>query len=260
MAHFDNPAGRLLALILDVRGRNENEAMGVAWANTFNLNYPNDLAPLLERLAFVIRMPAQIREQVALLNLDANVLLKRLPEVEEALTRLQLGAPLGQFLAPITEATLDNLEVCSAMLHQFRPEVIPSQDDLSDLSESIKELLDEVIAAVVDSDLKSYLAEHLHDMLSAISDYRINGSVGVRHAVERAVGELALRREIQEGLESDEHGKRFWRILTNVLLVLNLLDTGVKLGTTFIPALDAGDKPATVIVVETRDTPANPVP
>lgn len=232
--------------------------MGAAWGNVLQVIDSNNVALLLERLAVVIGLPAAIRREAEQLDLEVAVLLKRLPDVERAFSNIHLGGQLADFIRPISEATLDNLEVCSSMLHSFRPEVVPGQDELQKLSDSLAELTVEVAESELDPDLRGFLLEHSHQMLRAVEEFRIAGSEPMKRAAQRAVGELVLRPELRKKAESSSAGKRFSDLLTKMLLLLTVVHTGFELAQPFVPALAPGeDKPPIVIV---RDDPSSQAP
>jgi hypothetical protein len=233
--------------------------MSVPWAATLDVDPESDRALFFRRLAAVVELPGEVRHAVeSLRDVDHELLLKRLPEVEAAMKTVHnLANPSSQFLNNITDATLDGLEHCSSLLHIQCPERVPDTATLDGIRQSLSELVEEVIRAKdLDQELQSFLFDHLSEMLRAMQDFRFRGVKPLEQATQRAVGNCVVRHDIAENATKHSLGKRFFELLSRLLVVLSVAHTGYQLAVPFLPELPPGEeKPPIVVITENQLPP-----
>lgn len=173
---------------------------------------------------------------------------QRFQYVVRALTKLDFEAPLEAMAQFLDEETMQSLAMASFLLHTLRPEPQPSADQLDEIAESLSQLRAEVVGGGADPKLKAYLLEHLHEMLRAVDLVRVGGPGVLEAASERAVGGLVARPELR-AQANHPFAKRFFLILSHVLVVLQVLQAGTELVSWAAPSLPPGDEKPTIVVV-----------
>lgn len=191
MAHDDNPAGRLYEILKAV-STGPKTGMVSAWAEVFDLD-ATDLPSILEAVASVMRLPAEIRSRFAMIAAaDAELVLRHLPDVEQLLQRAMNGTR-DSFSNALAEHHFYGLEVASSRLSAASRERVVGDEALEGLLAEVEGLSREVAEAGVDPELRDILLAHLHSMQSSLRLYRATGARGVREAALRFVGEAALQ-------------------------------------------------------------------
>jgi hypothetical protein len=254
VATLDNPAARLRrALLAFKKGATNPQStqMGAAIAVALGVKFEEDEALFFRRLTQFMELPGEVRGAVGELdNVDPDVLLKRLPEVENKLSMFySLKSPCAGFMGAVSDTVLDSLEVCSSMLHLHRPEPVPTKEQLDEIRESLSTLLDDVQAAdKLSFEIRSFLASHLHDMLWAVDEFAIGGTKPLERAVQWTIGDLTVHRELAKATEKEKLGKRFFETMSKVLIVLSVLHTGYQLTEAAVPALQPTHDPEVIVI------------
>lgn len=124
----------------------------------------------------------------------------------------------------------------SDMSRHFHEEVIPDAT-LQSLQSEIEDLIEQVIASTLNTELKTALLQGLEFVRQAIISYRLTGAEGIRDAVDRNVGILARCRD-ELAKESDNESRS---VLADVVKIIAKAD---KIGGTALKyaplALNAG--------------------
>lgn len=199
----------------------------------------------------VLQLPPEIQFQIRELDdqsFDPDLTMRWYGPVQNALAgSLFMAGQAQHVVAKYGGEDLTSLESCSFVLHRFRREPVPEEDERS----AIKEMLDELVAELsentdLDKSLRDFLLIHARDMSRAFSDFFIIGSAGLRTQYEQVLGALVLRLDvssyIQEAAkdEADSPGKRFWAILGRIALILSMATNIYTLGASHLPELLPG--------------------
>lgn len=223
---YDNPAGRLLHLLHEGREIQKADTTTIKNAWRFLLEAEQDDSLLVRRLGWVFQLPSRIREEVVQRpSINADLYLRKLPVIEGALMK-PLEDNWLNFMRAIDDSAVLALEFLTDALG------IPAQpldlDAVERLRRRVAELLDEVMGANIDNDLRAFLARHLQHMHHALVEVAIRGKEALRDAVEQTVGGMVLW-GLEHGKPSDPEGKSLW-------------DESVGVANGFLSILGAGHK------------------
>jgi hypothetical protein len=227
----DNPAGRLYQLIKKLDRVPGTTGVRDAWIAALDAR---NMAIVSRRIVEVLKLPAQIESELQQVDdglFDRDFAMRWLQPVEETFSEMLFSnEQIGSRKRYGVEAML-SLENASYVLHVYRRESAPSNDDLA----SIRQLIDEIekIAAQsgdIDSDLRAFLLKYARAMRIAVDDYFILGPQAMESAVDEGIG-AAIRHGYIPNEAGDDSGagaerkaaiKKFWGMLTHVALVLSL--------------------------------------
>ncbi|WP_214107831.1 hypothetical protein [Acrocarpospora catenulata] len=217
--YLDNPAGRLQAMLSDLREIGPNTPVRHAWAKVLGIR-ADDLPEFVRRFGLLVSLPGQIRAEVdALEDVDPDMLLRHLPDVEAALEE-SLASPnaaLGNVFAKYDSTALFALEACSDYLHRRRAESVISDDGLKEIVEKTRELIDYVLQSDIPDDLKTFLLTRLREIEQAVQDIQIRGTQALVDVLERTAGALAMRPGLYERLKVQEP---VWSMFAAVLSII----------------------------------------
>lgn len=217
----DNPAGRLHTLLMAFKQNVSQHKIGVTWAAT--LGMPQESPDFLVRLALVYGLPAEIAQEMAKLDngaqYDGDMALRWLEPVQAAfgisLFSDQKSLDLRNHLS---ERTVNSLENCSFVLHQYRRQPAITDSDVERIRECIYDLEDEINSGDdVDPELRTVLLYHSRLMRRALDDLGIVGNAQVEEALDQALGVTIRRGNLFPGSgtiprrrSSGRNGVLFW--------------------------------------------------
>lgn len=200
--YLDNPAGRLHALLDDLRAKQQQQAASAGWADV--LGVPQG-APLAYALAAVMQLPDDAEAQIQrVAGRYAADFLGWRPSVDRTLaaTFTSAGAALNQVTQQYDGEALARLEACSLELHRHAQEKSVDADRLAEVRQKVEGLLSEIIEVDdLSPMLRGLLAHHLHSMMTAIDMYKIRGARGIEDALNQIVGGLVISQNEREELE-----------------------------------------------------------
>ena len=190
------------------------------WGNILGANYPNELPVLFDRLAAVMALPEQARQELRALGETDELYMEPLASADNAFAGLHLTSSNGTFTPLVTDRMLYGLLVCSKVLHDHRPKPLPDADTLDRLLHEAEELVRDVLDADIDEELRTLLVDHLQSMIGAMQTYRIRGREALEAAVDRAVGNLVRRPDLHPAVQKSSLGTRFSKLLAGLVLAL----------------------------------------
>jgi hypothetical protein len=217
----------------------------------------------------VLQLPQQISLQIKLIDdaaIDPDFVMRWREPVEKVLAEsIFTMDPIESVIKQCNEGVLGSLEHCSFVLHQFRPEPLARQDELSGIRQLINELDHELkIAKDISADVRAFLRAHVRAMSQALDDFAVMGSGGLQDEFDKMVGALVRRKDILiqvEAADSSEERSvwtKVWELLARVATVLSLSVSLLALGQVTHNQLQ-GDpvNPTIVVQIETPPNPAD---
>jgi hypothetical protein len=224
MAHNNNPAGRLLALLR--RGKKTDflkMQAAQAWKVLLAIPQANDLE-LTHQLVGLAELPLLIKSRVeGIPNVNHELYLKKLPELARTLRGLGFGVQWGIFVKSFSESVLDSLAFCDDLLSRENPDKRVDTDQLGSLLKDVGSLVDDVVASDIDNTLKQYMLKHLHIVERAIQDYQLLGAGPLEQAVEATIGSVFLHKDVAVEVAKTPLGARLWNILGKLAIITTLV-------------------------------------
>lgn len=205
----NNPAGRLYQILSEVtKQRNDHESMQTVWARIFGLEESN-AEEIFRAYVELLRLLKTAREAVEQLpDIDPNLYVKPFERLERAFTVSSITTNLGSFKRHLTEGTMTALQFCAHALGKVSDEPEVSQATLRKLREQVEALISEVLSTELQYEIRVFLVERLEEIRRAIIYYRINGTRGLRKALETTIGASYLLVHSGRSIEFEDEKKR----------------------------------------------------
>ncbi len=225
----NNPAGRLHSILSTMKVVS-GQSLLRAWASALGVS-ERDMPKFFRRYGEALGLPVQICNQLQSIPELGKVqlYLKWLPPLERALSQMQLNSSSANFFGSFDNAAFDNLETAAQMLSMRRPEKTVDPKALRELAQNARQLRLEANASDIDARLKDLVIENLDRILDAIEEYNIVGVAALEREVERTIGSWQLKKRDYEELSKQPSGRRYFRLIWNILQVLNALNGVVQL-------------------------------
>jgi hypothetical protein len=236
---YDNPPGRLHAILTDAKKMQDGDTCQAVWQRVLLVEPGAGSAILVGKLMGVFDLYVRSRELVASIDHDAEVLGECFPNIEKALlASMNLSNQWGSAKGPLNDGTLYALRTCSYMLAQRGYQAKLPKEDLDTIREQIQRLVTKIMKAEqLDVDFREFLLKHLRMLENAIIDYRLRGVEGIVESLERALGEMALRPDVRANMQATEAGESLWTILSRVSSVVSIVSNTLKIGGYCVAAL-----------------------
>ncbi len=211
-----NPAGRLHAIL--VKAKQSGGSAFAVWSRVFDEpNTTADQASMEVQIKIFSRI-LQVRQLVddaeeALLRIDGlsdkyfRPFQRIRPLIQQSISSLT-GSDLAGTMMQITEGDMTVLEFCSEKLEELHIEPIVNEAELQEVLQEVNSLFDEVRAATIDAELKSFILDGLEAIRRGINEYRIRGPKRLKEALGEVIGSLAVNRDVvKAGSEEETVGK-----------------------------------------------------
>lgn len=220
--NLNNPAGRLHAILSDLKSVPGNEQIVTAWEKA--LKTPtNQLPELLARLGKVYAMPnliiSEMKEVPGYHSRDISRWHQPLSKAfQEAHLKSSWGVVSGHF----SDGVLADIESCSEKLSYFRPEPTISESQLTSIRAEfadLKKIIDE--AEDVSQDTKKLILKHIERVLKATESIWLEGTGKLVIEVQAAIGEAVSSPEARQSGENRTM-RRLGDGLKKVLLILQI--------------------------------------
>ena len=217
MNELENPAKRLYALLANAKKQNAKTSTGEIWASVLGIE-PSNRGELLVGIADVIHLVDKVKRSITNLD-DANhdLLLERFGNVERVFTNLNFSQTWEHGQKFLDETTMYSLRICSDVLSKGIGNKEISGEELKKIQSDVDELLNTILSADFDAELKSVLVENLEVIRKSIISYRINGVDGMRQALEKSIGASFINQKLREELTKDEKANPFVQKFRSVL-------------------------------------------
>lgn len=211
---YDNPAGRLLEVLIKVRKFEKTIQAREVWTTVFDLP-KNDLTPLLTAtLGKTMLLP---HEAVSMLAEEHPELASPPPnwvlQVSAAFQAHNVHSTIDSFSQHISDDTLANVRTTAVLLDKGSKRKILSDTELTNMREQINAVLMEVLASDIEDGLRIYVARALRKILAAIDEYKLGGALPILESVEQAVGHAMVDPSYKSFLTDAELGKRVFDAL-----------------------------------------------
>lgn len=206
---YDNPAGRLLEVLIKVRQFPLGAQAREVWTTVFELP-KSDLPPLLTAtLGKAMLLP---HEAISMLAEEHPELADPFPtwalQVSAAFQAHNVHSTIDTFSKNITDDTLANIRTTAVLLDKRSKRKILSKAELTEMRERINAVLTDVLASDIEEGLKSYVARALRKILTAIDEYKLGGAQPILESVEQAAGHVMVDPSYRSFLKDAELGQR----------------------------------------------------
>jgi hypothetical protein len=230
---FDNPAWRLSDLIEDAL-RAPNGTLTEFWAAAFHVDRKN-VSQIFRSLVTAHRLIDETEALVRRLDLDHAYYLQNFPRLREAFSFTNLDISASSAVNLLSGVTLRDLGFLARSIESTNFALRLANEDLSDLMTDVDAVINEVVKASIDDDLRRVVLDSLEGIRRAISEYRLRGNAGLQEEVERMAARLA---RYADDLKDSEESS--W--VSHVVAILVKVDKAAQTGKKYLPLLKAGSQ------------------
>lgn len=225
-----NPAGRLLGIVEEAREIGDNTSIKKAWESILEVDR-GGTSQLMFRMGRVMLLPEQAMAEIR----------EHYPEEEEDqeywVGQVNMAFSQGIFSSQkwngvkthLDDHTVRYLKMATAMLRRVRGEQLISSDKLDAMRSKLNEVLGELEATNLSAKARVIIRRHLNAILGALDEYKICGKQGIEEASHRAVGELAVDKELREEVAKTSVGKNFVNALFFVFAGIGAASSSLQL-------------------------------
>lgn len=233
----DNPADRLLAIILEGKKHAASENCRSVWRELLGVeNEPS----LLQRLSLVAALPAQIISALEEANPKRGPTWNHwYPQMVHAFTAQTLNGDWRSFISIIDQHSIDGLRSAAGILELVSPKTVVADAKLDELKLQLTEILKEVRDSTeIDAQLKKKICRAILEIVNAIDQYFITGIDGVAEALEAAAGKVNRNDDTRQFVKKDGVGKKLMSILKVVNKTVDSAENVKELGENVAGALE----------------------
>lgn len=212
-AKFNNPAGRLYAILAEAKTQSSSRTFKEVWSTVFGVPL-HDMPGIFYRLVLLQDLTTEVERKIREFETNHEVFLEHLPKVRSLLNVTNFDIGWSHGITILSEGVLVTLQFCSALLDKHCPEKTISDTDLKDISSEIDALFSSISTSDLKKSLKALLLDLLESMRRAIVEYRIRGARGLRENLFSILECISRRFDIVREAERDPQVKGFWLLLT----------------------------------------------
>lgn len=212
---YDNPAGRLLEILVAVKRHPKNAEAREVWRAVFGLPKV-DLGPILSAKLGTAMLLSQ--QALDLLAEDHPELIEPPPswaiQVSGAFQVHNVHGTIDTFANSISDDTIANVRTAAVLLNKGSNRKVLAKAELAEMKESIEAVLKDVLNTDdLATDLRHYLARALRKIVVAIDEYELTGATPILESIEQAVGHVMVDAEYKSFLRDSELGQRVFNAL-----------------------------------------------
>ncbi|QSB01204.1 hypothetical protein JWZ98_21630 [Methylomonas sp. EFPC1] len=234
---YDNPAARLKAILEFGMMVPRNKQCRLAWEEILGAQ-PGDTADLFAKLGKAMELPKRtiLLVQTHFPHQLSNAGLWHDP-IESAFINQQLGGQWTTFIEHINPYCIPQVGLISDLIHSKVSAKFARDEDISNILDGLKALIDLIDQSTISEQLKNYLAQELGVLVQSVRDYKISGATPILRQAESMVGHTLLDPEYSSFLTNHELGQRLLDNLNAMAAILTVAMSLPQLAQGFIALL-----------------------
>jgi uncharacterized protein YlzI (FlbEa/FlbD family) len=226
--NYDNPAGRLLAILKKGKTIHGNKICKDVWVE---LLQASDDAEMLSRLGLLMELSkdASIKIKEGFPNESESVAHWK-SQLSTAFISQNLQATWQSFIGHIDSHTINYLASHSTMLALISNTKSVVDDDMEKVRDQLLEIYKEILQSNLEQEIRIYLTRHIRKILTGIDEYFLTGALPILEAVETTIGHAYLHKNYASFLRDEKLGQKVLDMLNATASVVT-----VAAGLTQIP-------------------------
>jgi hypothetical protein len=228
----NNPAGRLYEILVRAMkiGKNaRNQTAKSVLSKALDINNPDSF----EFFDGVNKLVRLINDTELAINKISNVNIELyqspINEIKEAFREFNFGGEWSKIADKIDRGTLQTLKFCADALSRQRGEVILNAEEINELHNEVRALLERVLDAELNDDIRSFIFDKLQDIEQAIINYKFKGSEGLQRIIEATLGATLMKEDIRKEGENPIVVS-FFTTITRIASMLSIYSNTKQLG------------------------------
>jgi len=121
---------------------------------------------------------------------DHAIFVRHFPMLRAGLARVTLATPSSTAFNFISDAALENLDLCASRISEDYREVQIASEELAELDDQIKDTFTYIKEGEFEPEFKEIALDLLGTLRKSLIDYQIRGIQGMKRAVEESIGKL----------------------------------------------------------------------
>jgi hypothetical protein len=228
----NNPAGRLYEILVRAIkiGKNvKNSTAKSVLSKVLDINNPDSF----EFFDGVKKLVTLINDTELAINKLSNVNIELyqspINEIKEAFRDFNFGGEWSKIADKIDRGTLQTLKFCADALSRQRGEIILNVEEINELHNEVRTLLERVLDAELNDDIRSFIFDKLQDIEQAIINYKFKGSEGLQKVIENTFGATLMNDDIKKEGENPIVVS-FFTTITRIASMLSIYSNTKQLG------------------------------
>jgi hypothetical protein len=164
-----------------------------------------------------------------LYNVNIELYQSPIKEIKEAFRDFNLGGEWSKIADKIDRATLQTLKFCADALSRQQGEIPLNVEEINELHNEVRALLERLIDAELKDDIKSFIFDKLQDIEQAIINYKFKGSEGLQRVIEATLGATLMNDDIRKEGENPIVTS-FFTTITRIASMLSIYSNTKQLG------------------------------
>ena len=236
---IDNPAQRLLNIILDGKGLQKPNEIRTrnAWVKILGIEGDEEYI-LLQRIGEVMALPNRIIKIMSE-NFESDHWRTNhwVGKFTKAFKSLNLNGTWYDFINIIDEQSMTELKMISLLIETKGHVNDLSVEQLEGFIIKVDELKKEIIDSEIPSNLKEHFVKYLNKIISALDSYKITGIEPIMEAVESTLGHAFVDEEYKDAIRTSGFGKKLIDLLSTVANAVTVAEGLPAIGTTIMALL-----------------------
>jgi len=164
-----------------------------------------------------------------LYNVDIELYQSTIQEIKEAFQDFNVVGEWSEIANKIDRGTLEKLKFCADALSRQQGEIPLNVEEMNELHNEVRVLLERVIDAELNEDIRSFIFDKLQDIEQAIINYKFKGSEGLQRVIEATLGATLMNEDIRKEGENPIVAS-FFTTITRVASMLSIYSNTKQLG------------------------------
>ena len=217
---YDNPAGRLLAILEEAKKRPANTGCRKQWHEILKTTTE---AQLMTALGKVMLLPDQAFDQLHQYYPAHQIRADHWrSQINSAFLHQQLQGHWETFIAHFDDHTINYLTQSSVMLELKSKAKIIDADELAKWKGQLNKIIEDILASEKPKELKLFLVKNLSRLVQAIDDYRLTGVMPLVEAMDATYGHCFFNTDYKDFLSKDQIGKRIVEAIQTISNVVTV--------------------------------------
>lgn len=241
---LNNPAGRLLSLITDLKGHstaNPQQNIYDGWANVlgYKTDGKQDDVHVMRSIALIARLPEEVAIRMNALDEEATEHhIVWVQTVEERLKIRNLDTKLDSMVKIFDESKMGLVAICDGILSRQAPEPYVEMKRIEEIKREMATLIKEIaIEKGMPEHIREFMLKHLDIVYHACCDYRITAMTGINETVEWSIGNIYMNKSVCQEAAKTNAGTSFFNTLGRLLMLASAFERLKALAEEFFPKL-----------------------
>jgi len=246
----NNPAGRLLKVVSDLKQIQANIIADEAWADVLGIEV-SDTGSLLKGIGATLQLGQDTIEAIKKQNVDQDLYIGHVNQILIAFQKMHLGARIRDTMNNVKQEDIVGLRFCDEQLSRNAPEKTLNENDLKKIHEGIMSLIDEVAKGNIDEYLRQYLLDKLDLLRQAVAMYHISGIKPIENAIHNVLGSTAVDSKLKDKFRASSLSQKVFKFVLGLYITIQCVNNIAQLPESIDKILPIS-KPAISKIIQTK--------